>query len=62
MPLKCETPPKSGESRNSFAGLFRDTFNPADVQTQRLIRQYRVRPELASLIASFAFCEGNGDD
>lgn len=62
MPLKCETPPKSGASRNSFAGLFRDTSNPVDVQTQRLIRRYHVRTELASLIASFAFGEGNGDD
>lgn len=62
MPLKCETPPKSGASRNSLVCLFREPFNPAEGQAQRLIRLHHVRPELASLIASFAFGEGNGND
>jgi len=52
---KCETPHNGGASRNSLVGPFRDPNSPSTLQSQFLIAQHRVRPELASVIAALAF-------
>jgi hypothetical protein len=42
-------------SRNSLDGRFRDPISPCTLQSQFLIAQHRVRPELANVIASLVF-------
>jgi hypothetical protein len=46
-------------SRNSCGGCFRNLTNPKTLQSQFLIDAYRVRPEIAELIAPLAFGEAS---
>ncbi len=55
MPYKCDAPHNGGASRNSLVGTFRDPNSPCILQSQFLIAQHQVRPELANVIASLAF-------
>lgn len=59
MTQKSETPHGGGASRNSCGGWFRDTSNPPALQAQFLIAAHHVRPELAAMIAAFAFGGGS---
>ena len=58
MPNHGNAPHNGGASRNCFDGSFRDNATLLTMQTQRLIGAYRVRPELARVIAGFAFGGG----
>ena len=58
MPYHSNAPHDGGASRNCFDGSFRENPTLLTMQTQRLIGAHRVRPELARVIAGFAFGGG----
>lgn len=58
MPYKYDAPHNGGASRNSLVGKFRDPNSPCTLQSQFLITQHQVRPELANVIAALAFDGG----
>ena len=55
MSQKSKTPAATGASRDSFAGLSLPLSSPLAIQAQFLIAAHNVRPELAVMLAAFAF-------
>lgn len=61
MPQKSKTPAGTGASRDSFAGLSLPLSSLGTIQSQFLIAAHHVRPEMAAIIAAFAFEGGERD-
>ena len=55
MRSNSNAPRNGGASRHCLDGSFRDNSTLLTMQTQRLIGAHCVRPELARVIAGFAF-------
>lgn len=55
MTPKNEAPHNGGASRNSCRGSFLEPHTLTQTQAQFLIVAYNVRPELAAMLAAFAF-------
>jgi hypothetical protein len=57
MPHHYDTPQPVGNeaSRKSLDGCFRDCLTPLAMQSQFLIAAYRIRPELAVMMAAAVF-------
>ena len=55
--MKSKTPPKGEVLRDTLPGFSRDLSTLSDLRSQHLVAAHRVRPALASIIASIAYGE-----
>ena len=58
MARKCKAPAGTGASRDSFAGLSPSLATALAMQPQFLAVAHHVRPEMAAMLAAFAFGGG----